>query len=591
MKKRARRTGLLSAQLASERRSLLLLGLCSLIIGTAIVTQAGFIAAIVDRIFLQEAAWSTVTFMLGVLLAVILLRAIGTYSNGRIGLSLAARAKTAIRQRVIRKLAHESVPASLSGQTGGKVSIVMDAVDEADSYFSQYIPRMAESAVIPLLLLIVVFTQHWHSGLIMLLTAPFIPVFMILVGLRTKKKSEEKYAQLAEFSGAFLDALQGLVTLKLFGRVRKQEEEIERSSLGFRDATMGILRIAFTNTFMMELIVMLSIGLVALDLAFQMLIYKSLPFGTAFFILLLVPEFYSAIKNMGTAFHSGRTSMGAVKKVEALVEGEAVAAQQAAPAEGMERRQLTLESLPPSIELKDLKFQYGPEGFQLDAGTVSIGQGEHIAIVGASGSGKTTLLHLIAGLLRPTSGEVRIEGDALTAYDEADWFRQVSYITQHPYIFSGTVAENIAIGAHLETERAEIEQAAEAAGLSGLIDELEQGLDTVVGEGGRGLSGGEKQRLALARAFLKRPSVLLFDEPTVGLDLHTERVLQRSIAELSREATMITVAHRLHTIRSADRILFMERGRLLGSGTHDELLSSLPQYAEMVDLQRGGGVR
>ncbi|WP_020614898.1 thiol reductant ABC exporter subunit CydD [Paenibacillus daejeonensis] len=594
MSRRSRGSSLLTQAIAPYRTARLLLGVFSLIAGAAIIAQAAFISTIVNRVFVQEATVQAVTAMLAALLAVIILRSLSFYGNGRIGQFLSARAKSTIRGKAIRHLAHATVPASLSGQTGGKVSLVMDAVDEADSYYSQYIPRMAETAFIPLMLLIVVFTQHWHSGLIMLLTAPFIPIFMILVGLRTKTKSEEKFAQLAEFSGTFLDALQGLVTLKIFGKVKRQEQDIERSSLGFRDATMGILRVAFTNTFMLELIVMLSIGVIALDLAFQMLIYKTLSFGTAFFILLLVPEFYSAIKNLGTAFHSGRTSMGAVKKVEELLQDSVSADDQAelgVSEAGLAEKSHSLDAGPPSIALADVSFRYGAEGFSLHAGGVTIGSGEHVAIVGSSGSGKTTLLHLITGLLRPGSGELLINGVPLQEYSEAEWFGQMSYITQHPYIFSGTIAENIAIGARRESSREAIKQAAEEAGLAPLIEEMEHGLDTPVGEGGRGLSGGEKQRLALARAFLNRPALLLFDEPTVGLDLHTERVLQRSITELSQGATMITVAHRLHTIRGADRILFMEQGQLIDSGTHEELAKRLPQYAEMVNLHQGGGFR
>ncbi|MGG3310074.1 thiol reductant ABC exporter subunit CydD [Paenibacillus sp. 2KB_20] len=602
------KTSLLSQQMSAQRNRLILLGFMSLALGAAMIGQAALLAEAVQRIFVQRASFSSVVVILGALLAVMAARTLLSYGNGIIGLHMAASAKTEMRAAVLRKLAHASVASTLRGQTGGKVSVALDAVDEADSYFSQYMPRMIEAAIIPVLILVIVFTKHMNSGLIMLVTAPFIPIFMVLVGLKTKNKSEEKFAQLAEFSGTFLDSLQGLVSLKLFGRTDHQQQEIERSSLGYRDATMGILRIAFTNTFMLESIVMLSIGVVALELALQLLVFKSLSFHTAFLILLLVPEFYSLLKNTGTAFHSGRTSMGAVRKVEemltetreagAVTDGQEGAGKrdrtnrgdQMDTADKSETADLGLIRMPPSIELRDVRFRYAPDSFELAAGSMSFGPGEQIAIVGKSGSGKTTLLHVIAGLLAPTSGEVLVNGRPLAGYDEAHWFDHVSYITQHPYIFAGTFADNIAIGAGKNVSRDEVVQAAEAAGLAAVAAELEQGYDTFVGEGGRGLSGGEKQRLALARAFLKRPAVILFDEPTVGLDLHTERVLQRSIAELASKATMITVAHRLYTIRHADRILFMDNGVLLDSGRHDELLASLPQYAEMVDAQRKGGL-
>ncbi|MGC6590467.1 thiol reductant ABC exporter subunit CydD [Paenibacillus sp. Dod16] len=602
------KTSLLSQQMSAQRKRLILLGFMSLALGAAMTGQAALLAEAVQRIFVQRASFSSVAAILGALLAVMAARTLLSYGNGVIGLNMAASAKTEMRAAVLRRLANASVASTLRGQTGGKVSVALDAVDEADSYFSQYMPRMIEAAIIPLLILVVVFTEHMNSGLIMLLTAPFIPIFMVLVGLKTKNKSEEKFAQLAEFSGTFLDSLQGLVSLKLFGRTNHQQQEIERSSLGYRDATMGILRIAFTNTFMLESIVMLSIGVVALELALQLLVFKSLSFHTAFLILLLVPEFYSLLKNTGTAFHSGRTSMGAVRKVEemltetreagAVTDGQEEAGKkdrthQVDPMDMADKSgtaDLGLIRMPPTIELRDVRFRYATDSFELAAGSMSFGPGEQIAIVGKSGSGKTTMLHLMAGLLAPTSGEVLVNGRPLTKYDEASWFEHVSYITQHPYIFAGTFADNITIGAGRDVTREEVVQAAEAAGLAAVAAALEQGYDTFVGEGGRGLSGGEKQRLALARAFLKRPSVILFDEPTVGLDLHTERVLQRSIAELASKATMITVAHRLYTIRHADRILFMDNGELLDSGRHDELLARLPQYADLVDAQRKGGL-
>ncbi|KQY87955.1 ABC transporter ATP-binding protein [Paenibacillus sp. Root52] len=605
-----RKSSLITQQMSLQRKSRLLLILISLALGVAIISQATLMAEAVQRIFVEKASFASIAMLLGILLAVMALRTLLSYGNGKVGLHMAAQAKTHMRAKVLQNLTHASISSTLHGQTGGKVSVALDAVDEADSYFSQYMPRMMEAAIIPILILVVAFTQHANTGWILLCTAPFIPLFMILVGLQTKNKSEEKYAQLAEFSGTFLDSLQGLVTLKIFGKADRQHKEIERSSLGYRDTTMGILKIAFTNTFMLESIVMLGIGIVALELAIQLLVFKALTFHTAFLVLLLVPEFYSLLKNTGTAFHSGRTSMGAIRKVEQMLadtnttsaqsDGEKVAHNnksentdvmaevQLEPLSSTEHPVLT--PMPPSIDLMDTHFRYAPDSFELEAKRISIKPGEHIAIVGKSGSGKTTLLHLISGLLKPTSGEVLINGRLLSTYDEAAWFEQVSYITQHPYIFAGTLAENIAIGTGTSTSRADIEQAAEEAGLSAVTAQLQQGLDTYVGEGGRGLSGGEKQRLALARAFLKRPAIILFDEPTVGLDVHTERILQRSIASLTEKATMITVAHRLYTIQQADSILFMENGALIDSGSHEELLERLPQYAEMVHIQRKGGL-
>lgn len=597
----SRTSGLISEQMSLQRKNRTLLAMISLVLGITMIAQAVLLAEVVQRIFVEKASFSSVITLLGLLLAVMVIRTLLFYSNGKVGLHMAARAKTNMRSAVLQSLIYTSMPSTLRGQTGGKVSIALDAVDEADQYFSQYMPRMMEAAMIPILILIVTFYLHSNTGWILLCTAPFIPLFMILVGLKTKNKSEEKYTQLAEFSGTFLDSLQGLVSLKIFGRANHQQQEIERSSLGYRDATMSILKIAFTNTFMLESIVMLSIGIVALELALQLLVFKSMAFHTAFLILLLIPEFYSLLKNTGTAFHSGRTSMGAIRKVDQMLAesqitselediGQSTSASNQQITKSQDTSTTLDQSTPLSIELEDVHFHYGTDSFEIQTGNISFQAGEHIAIVGKSGSGKTTLLHLIAGLLKPTSGEVLVNRKVLSESQQSAWFRQVSYITQHPYIFAGTIAENISIGAGRQVSTAEIEQAAEEAGLTVLIDQLQQGLETVIGDGGRGLSGGEKQRLALARAFLKRPTIILFDEPTVGLDLHTEQVLQRSIALLSQTATMITVAHRLYTIQDADQIVFMDHGAVVDTGRHDELIDRLPLYAEMVNVQQKGGI-
>ncbi|MGP4106827.1 thiol reductant ABC exporter subunit CydD [Virgibacillus sp. L01] len=565
----------------TQKKSISLLFASSIMTGAMIILQAYFFVAVIDGVFLQEMSFSNVLPMLGGLLMTLLARTILTYISGRKGIQMAAKAKSYFRKTLLSKFSGNPVQNSLQGQSGQKVSVMMDAVDEIDSYFSQYLPQVIQTAFIPLLILVVVFTQHINTGIIMIITAPFIPLFMIIIGIQTKKKSEEQLDKLASFSGKFLDTLQGLTTLKLFSRAKQQMEAIRKSSLGFRDATMEILKIAFTSSFMLELISMLSIGIIALELAIQLIIYKSISFFTAFLILVLVPEFYTSLKELGSSFHNSRSSMGAANKV----------------AEELEETEQTIpwgnktlsDNNPPAISLQGAGYSYGDGQFSLINIYTVIRPYDQLAIVGQTGSGKSTLLHLIAGLITPSEGEVVInDTNSMTDYQEQDWFNHLSYISQHPYIFSGSIAENIAIGGKTDASRTEIEQAAEKAGIAKMIHSLENGYDTQVGEAGRGLSGGEKQRVAIARAFLKKPSIILFDEPTTGLDLYTEKILQDSINELSQNSTVITVAHRLHTIKNADKILFLENGRLLSQGTHKELIESVTAYRNMVSIQQGG---
>lgn len=564
----------------SDRKVFGLLIITSLLIGATIIGQSYYFVAIVDRIFLEDQSFRDIVPLLAGLLIVLAGRTFFTWLNGRTGIKLATKAKRHYRTAIIRKFSRNPVQASIEGQSGRKVSVLLDSVDEVDGYFSSYVPQMIQTMTIPFMILIVVFTQHLYSGLIMIITAPFIPMFMAIIGVMTKKKSEDQMEKLTAFSGRFLDTLQGLTTLKLFGRAKKQQEEIESSSLGFRDATMEVLKVAFVSSLMLEFISMLSIGLIALEIAIRLVVYESVSFFTAFFILILAPEFYLTLKDFGSAFHTGRGASGAANQLTAELERED---------EKLDWGEERLDRVSPAfIQLDAVGFRYG-QGFALEGIDVSIPPYSQVAIVGKSGAGKSTLLHLFAGLVQPSSGVVKVDNRSLFAYQEKEWFGELSYISQHPYLFSGTIAENIAMDSDDGYSRAEIVTAAEKAGISELVDSLEHGYDTPVGEAGRGLSGGEKQRLAIARAFLKQPSIILFDEPTTGLDLKTEQILQRSIEELSEKATIITVAHRLHTIKNAHQILYLENGRLKGNGTHRQLLESLPEYRSMVSVQQQGG--
>ncbi|WP_216831830.1 thiol reductant ABC exporter subunit CydD [Alkalihalobacterium elongatum] len=538
--------------------------------GFVIIMQAFLIVSIVDDLFLNKATFDQVLPFLFLLLAVFIFRSVLSYMSGKIGLKMAAQVKSDYRKRLLQAYSGHSLMASYKGQSGQKVSVMLDAVDELDSFFSKYVPQRILSTVVPVMILIVIFTQHVYSGLIILFTAPFIPIFMIIIGKMTQQKSEEKLDSLTAFSGRFLDTLQGLVSLKLYGRSKQYKEMIRQSSLEFRDATMKILKVAFTSSLMLEFISMLSIGLVALELGFRLVVFHEISFFTAFLILLLAPEFYNMLKELGSAFHAGRSSTGASDKIERELS-------QVEQTHKWGNRSLLKE--PVSLELRNISFQYETNGFTLNKINANIPSKGQVAIVGKSGSGKTTLLHIIAGLINPHEGKVLLDGQERSDFKEEDWFNNLGYITQHPYLFAGTIAENIALGT--KASKFEVEKAAVQAGISDLIDTLPERYDTQIGEGGRGLSGGEKQRIALARAFLKNPSIVLFDEPTTGLDLFTEQILQKSIKELAQTSTVITVAHRLQTIKEANHILFLENGELKAQGKHEQLRSSVSSYNKL----------
>lgn len=569
-------------RLAFQRKNkMAFLAVASILKGIATIGQAFFFVFIADRVFLQNAAFENLLPLFGGLFVAILLRAGAGYAIGRAGVNLAADVKSEFRTDLIKSFAENPLLSAAQGQSGQKVSLLMDSVDEVDGFFSKYIPQLMQTYIIPLLLLGVIFTQNWTTGVIILITAPFIPVFMAMVGKGTKKKADEKMEQLNRFSGTFLDILQGLSTLKLFGQAEKQQQEIRKSSLSFRDSTMEVLKSAFLSSLMLEYISMLSIGIIALEIGLRLVVFDSISFFTAFFILILVPDFFNLLKDFGSAFHTARGSVSAANQLSAeleknhspLVWGNEILAQE-----------------PPHLSLEGLSFQYG-EGFTINALRTEIPPYSQVAIVGKSGSGKTTLMQLLAGLLPQTEGKLIINGVPREAISEKSWFDQLSYISQNPYLFAGTIRENMEIGANRKVSDEEVLAAAKKAGIAEMVFTLELGFETLIGEAGRGLSGGEKQRIALARAFLKKPSLILFDEPTTGLDLRTEQILQESLRELQKTSTVITVAHRLHTIKQADLIFFLDNGNLDAAGSHDELLRNYSPYEEMLAAQQGGSQR
>ncbi|WP_345740474.1 thiol reductant ABC exporter subunit CydD [Planomicrobium okeanokoites] len=570
-------------QLAFEQKSAIsLLIVMSALRGAAMIGQAVFFVLVVDGVFIKNSSFEEITpFLIGLLLAIIIRSGTG-YLIGRTGVDMAASIKKQLRLRLIQSFKEDPLLSSTESHSGQKVSLLMDAVDETDGFFSKYIPQLIQSYIIPIMLLGAIFSQNWTTGLIILVTAPFIPVFMAIVGKRTKEKADEKMVQLNRFSGTFLDILQGLTTLRLFGQGEKQKEKIKESSKNFRDSTMDVLRSAFMSSLTLEYISMLSIGIIALEVGLRLVVFDNLTFFSAFFIMILVPDFFTMLKDFGSAFHTARGSVSASQMMNEEF--------------SKERKQVEWGDveLPdgkvPQLDIGHLSFSYGQQ-FELADVSLAIKPYSKIAVIGKSGSGKTTLMNLIAGLLPIDDGDILIDGKPRKEIDESSWFKQLSYISQSPYLFVGTIRENIAIGVNGNPSAKEIDEAARKAGIHELVESLPEGYHTRVGEGGRGLSGGEKQRIALARAFLKKPTIILFDEPTTGLDLQTERILQQSIAELSRNATVLTVAHRLHTIRDSDQIVYLDNGRVAAVGPHEELAANFTPYQNLLPLQTGGAMR
>lgn len=546
----------------SHKETLLSLFVLSICLGCSIVLQGYSIVQIVNVVFIEQEAFSSTLGFLYVLFFAILLRLFTQFSMNRIGGTLAERVKISVRQTLLQHWTQNAMEAQMTTQTGEKVTLLIDTVDQLESYYREYIPQIIKTTVVPLIILIAVFMTHTPSGWIMLVTVPFIPITYIIIGMQTQKKSEEQLVAMNRFSGKFLDLLQGLQTIRLFGQSEKQEEVLAASNKGFMERTLSVLKIAFASTLFIEFITTLGVGLVALEIGFKMIVFESLAFAPAFFVLTMAPEFYNSLKELGAAFHTGRGSLGAVAVIE-------------------EALQTTMKPVrwgnkpiadQPRLSLQNVTYQY-ENGPKIGPISLDVKRGEMIAFIGPTGHGKTTILNLLSSMMEPSSGTVLLDDTRRDQLCAQHWYRQMSYISQHPYVFAGTLRDNIRMGLAVTDE--EIYAALVKAQLMSWLETLPEQLNTRIGEGGRGLSGGEKQRVAVARAFLKNPLILFFDEPTAGLDVLTEKLLTEAMVTFKQHATVITVAHRFESIQHADTLYIIENGQVSASGTHAQLTSQL----------------
>jgi ATP-binding cassette subfamily C protein CydD len=563
----------------AHKKILLLLFTFSLLDALTLIGQAYIFVYIVDQAFLKDVSFNSLIPSFSVLLVILVARTCCIYLSRRYAIKLGKRAKAEIREELIRKYANNPLQVSLSGQTGKKASIAMDAIDEVDKYFTFYIPQVIKTSSTLFIILIMVFTQHISSGILMIITAPFFPIYMIVIGLKTQKKADVQMEKMMELSGHFLDTLQGLTTLKIMGKSKKQTKVIQQKSFEFRDVTMKVLKTAFSSSLALEFISMLSVGLIAFELGLRLVVFNNITFFSSFFILILAPDFYLSLRDLGSAFHAGRGSIGAVNKIT-----EELGHVDHDVKWGTNK---LISTRPPEVHLNQVNFSYLNGPFSLKNISIKIEPLQKVAVIGPNGSGKTTLLRLISGIIDPSSGSIRLNQQLRHDINEKTWFDKISYISQSPFLYSGTIRENICLGTNGIVSDEEMMEVLQKTGLAKMIKSLKEGLDTHIGEGGRGLSGGEKQRIALARAFVKKPLFILFDEPTTGLDLYTEQVLQDSIKELSKHASMITVAHRIYTIKNADQIVYMDKGEIIASGNHSELMMNFPLYRDMMAIQQG----
>jgi ATP-binding cassette, subfamily C, bacterial CydCD len=543
--------------------------------GVLSVLQASFLSRIIGQVFLGGIGLSGVRALLAWLFLILLLRALLAFGSERAANAIALEIKTSLRKRLFEHLLTLGPAYAREERTGELVNTAIEGVEALDAYYSQYLPQLVLAALVPLTFLLFVFPLDWVSAVVLLATAPLIPLFMILIGNAAQSLTRRQWRALSRMSAYFLDVLQGLTTLKILGSSRSQIGVIDQVSERFRQTTMSVLRVTFLSALVLEMVSTLSTAVVAVEIGLRLL-YNQLTFEQAFFVLLLAPEFYLPLRLLGTRFHAGMAGVSAARRIFDILETQPHGTTGDLPA----------AAEPPSPAVNSITFeavcyQYDGERPALNGVTFSLHSGKKTALVGPSGAGKSTLADLLLGFLTPQAGAIHVGGCPLAEIPTQAWRAQVAWVPQRPHLFHDSVAANIRL-ARPEASLTEVEQAARRAHAHDFIQALPQGYDTLIGERGARLSAGQRQRLALARAFLKDAPLLILDEATNNLDPESEALVQEALERLLAGRTALIIAHRLNTVASADQILVLEHGRVVESGTHANLQAQSGLYQRLL---------
>lgn len=509
-----------------------------------VIAQAMLIAEVVVGAFQYHHSVAALRTPLLLLAAVATGRALVSWLTELAAHRASSAAKSELRRRLLER-AGTLGPGWLSGQrTGSLVALATRGVDALDDYFSRYLPQLGLMVVVPVAVLARIVTEDWVSAAIIIVTLPLIPLFMMLIGWATQSQMDRQWRLLSRLSGHFLDVVAGLPTLKVFGRAKAQAESIKRITSEYRRATMRTLRIAFLSSFALELLATIAVALVAVTIGMR-LVHGDMDLYTGLVILVLAPEAYLPLRQVGAQYHAAAEGLAAAAEIFAVLETPV-------PASGTQR-------VPEGeITFEGVTVRYpGRSSDAVSHVFLTVEPGETVALIGPSGAGKSTLLSVLLGFVRPAEGRVRVGGVDLGSADLEEWRSRIAWVPQHPHLYAGTIAANVRL-ARPDADDAAVRRALADAGALEFVDALPGGAATVLGEDGAGLSAGQRQRLALARAFLADRPVLLLDEPTASLDGATEAEIVAAVRRLAVGRTVLLVVHRPALLGAADRVVRLE---------------------------------
>jgi ATP-binding cassette subfamily C protein CydD len=540
----------------------------SLLIASTVILQMYLISQCISMVFINSETPEHTTYV--ILLIVIFIRAALVFWRERFSQTKSVDIKSSIRSSLLHHLFHHNDIFSKKENTGELVAVVAEGVEKLDDYYAKYIPAILHLLVFSTILLVFTFIYDPLSGIVLLVTGPLILFLMWMIGTHAKTITQRQWESFEELSGYFLDVLQGLKTLKVFVAEKRESQRVFNASNSLRVLTMKVLRVAFMSGFVLELAASLSIAIVALQVSIR-LIEGLMIFETGLLILLLAPEFYLPFRALGSHHHAG---------MEGSAAGEKIFDTGLRHAKLEPKQEMRFDRKPQiTVEFKNVGYTYNMETrFALSNVSCALKPGSLTALVGPTGSGKSTFAKLLLKFLNPTQGAIFVNGASLESIRNAQWWENLAYVAQDPHFFNGTILDNL-VAANKGAGIEHICEAARLAGIHEFILNLPNGYHELIFDNASGLSAGEKQRLAIARAFIKDSPLLVLDEPSSNLDPQSEILIAKATQPLVRDRTTLVIAHRLRTVIQANQILVFDKGQIAESGTHDELIKQKGIYA------------
>ncbi|KAB2826553.1 heme ABC transporter permease/ATP-binding protein CydD [Aliivibrio finisterrensis] len=534
-----------------------------------LIAQAALLADILHQLIIEQVDKYELIPHFVAILAIVAIRAACSWGREVAGYRCGEHIRVHIRQLILDKL-QELGPAYIKGKPAGTwATLLLEQVEDMQDFFSRYLPQMSLSVLIPFVILIVVFPQNWAAGLVFLLTAPLVPLFMALVGMGAADANRRNFKALQRLSGHFYDRLQSMTTIRLFNKTKQETEHLHGASEIFRKRTMEVLRLAFLSSAVLEFFTSISIAIVAVYFGFTFI--GELDFGhygttvtlfTGLFILILAPEFYQPLRDLGTFYHAKAQAIGAAESLVEFLNTD-TNTQTNGNKKVSDSTTLDIQVTDLIVTTHDGKRLLGPISFHLL-------EASQTALVGPSGAGKTSLINAILGFL-PYQGSIKINGTELSELNQKQWYQDINWVGQNPTLVHGTIEENMTLGKQGITQE-QLDLASKQAFANEFIDDL--GYQHAISDRSGGLSVGQAQRLALARALLQQGRLWILDEPTASLDAKSERLVMKSLDEATQGLTTLMISHRLDQLHAMDTVLVMDKGQVVQSGSFDEIKDS-----------------